>query len=289
LALFGKPAPVPVPPPARAVLDLSGPHLRRALETLVTGAERDGGVERFIAGLVFKSAVFREALADGRAATLDGGSLLGLCAFMAPVRRRIGAWLAENDIETLRRPLLALLDGAADGSDAARVDARLAAFEAAFPRTGPFRWVRDFAAEVLHFTYPEIYPLMARWVWDRKANTGVLREIWYGDVDGARLDIADDYDVFLVLREELSQFLSDNGVFRDMVFYVDLICAQVYADYICSQGGAFLRADFSSEDDPMAYVRRMLGLDGVDPETGRSRVKGADGRPFVVGDPTLLN
>ncbi len=44
---------------------------------------------------------------------------------------------------------------------------------------------------------------------------------------------------------------------------VDLVCAQVYAEYICEQGGSYLRADFSAPEDPMQHTRRLLGLDGV--------------------------
>ncbi len=133
---------------------------------------------------------------------------------------------------------------------------------------------------------PEHYPLMTRWIWDRGANTGVLREIWHDDdVDHITIEVPDDCATFLMLRQELNQFLSSNGVFRDMLFYVDLLCAQVYSDYIRERGSSYLRTDFTSADDPMAYTRRMLGLDGIEPETGRTRVKLADGPAFVTGDP----
>lgn len=268
------------PVDARPTLHLSGPRLTRSFETLVKRAEPEGGVERYIAGLAFKASVFQEALSPARIAALDETAFLGLCAFMAPVRRRIGLWLAGSDISTVQDLLGALLDGA---SDTGTADARMAAFCGAFPRDRKFRWARDLAAEILHYVLPEQYPLMSRWVWDRGANTGVLREIWYGDdVDHMTIGVPDGYATFLVLREELSQFLAANGVYRDMLFYVDLLCAQVYADYICEQGGSFLRTDFASEHDPMQYTRRMLGLDGVDPETGRTRTKDADGRPVVL-------
>ena len=52
------------------------------------------------------------------------------------------------------------------------------------------------------------------------------------------IDVPDSYETFLVLREELSQFLADNGIFRDMLWHVDLLCAQIYGDYINAQGGA---------------------------------------------------
>ena len=93
-----------------------------------------------------------------------------------------------------------------------------------------------------------------------------------------------------MLREELSQFLTDNGVFSDVLIYVDLVCAQVYADYICAQGGSYLRADFSSPDDPMQHARRLLGLDGVRAGSGRTRLKAIDGESYVIEeDPGLLS
>ena len=166
-----------------------------------------------------------------------------------------------------------MLDGAAIAENA---DARIAAFGARFPADREHRWVRDMAAELLHTTYPGPYPLMCQWVWDAAANTGVLREIWHGeDVDRKTLDVADGHATFLVLREELSQFLTANGVFRDVLHYVDLLCAQVYAGYVDTQGGSYLRTDFSSPEDPTQYTRRLLGLDGLDRRTGRSRFKEA--------------
>ena len=126
------------------------------------------------------------------------------------------------------------------------------------------RFTRDLAAEILHNVMPEHYPLMQRWVWDTKTNSGVIREIWHGDdVDHMVIDIADGYETFLVLREELSQFLSDNGVFRDMLWHVDLLCAQIYGDYINAQGGAWLKTEFGSDSDPLEHTRRIIGLDRV--------------------------
>lgn len=255
---------------ARPTLELSGPRLTQAFETLVNDSEADGGVEKYIAGIAFKASVFQEALRPDRLAALDEDSFIGLCAFIAPVRRRIAPWLAEAGMDVARNAVAALLE---DAGNPAAADARIASFSTAFPDGKKYRWVRDLAAELLHYTDPEQYPLMTRWVWDRQANAGVLREIWHGDIDRITIDIADNYATFLMLREELSQFLSSNGIFRDMLFYVDLLMAQVYGDYICSQGGSFLRTDFISEIDAMQYTRRMLGLDGIDAASGRSRVK----------------
>jgi len=123
---------------------------------------------------------------------------------------------------------------------------------------------------------------MTRWVWDARANTGVLREIWHDEnVDSISIDVPDGYATFLMLREELAQYLATNGVFRDVLFYVDILMAQVYAGYIGERGGTYLRTDFATPEDPMLHTRRILGLDGTD-ANGRSRLKAADGRAEVV-------
>lgn len=275
------------PPEGRPVLHLDGPVLVSSLEVLARNAEHDGGIERYVEGLKFKAALFSEALADGRAAHLNEETFKGLVAFMPSVRRRIGQRLKEDGFPAVREALAALLEGA---KDTATADARMAAFCARFPDDRRHRWVRDLAAEVLHYTLPELYPLMCRWVWDVKTNTGVLREIWHGEnVDRMVIDIADGYAAFLMLREELSQFLTDNGVFRDVPQYVDLLQAQVYGHYVSSQGSTYLRADFTHDEDPMQYVRRLLGLDGIDATTGRTRFKTVDGEAHVVTDIKQLN
>ena len=78
------------------VLHLSGPRLTRSFDTLIEKSEGQGGTERYIAGLQFKMSVFQEAFSQKRIAALDEKSFLGLCAFMAPVRRRIGPWVGQE-------------------------------------------------------------------------------------------------------------------------------------------------------------------------------------------------
>ncbi len=266
----------------RPVLHLSGPKLRSALETALSGCEAHGGVERYIDALKLKSQMFRQALLETDIATLDLDTLAGLASFMATVRRRIASELEGEGIERLRHALVVLLK---NHYDTATTDQRLRAFRAQYPDDRKHRWVRDLAAEVLHNVDPERYPLMTRWLWDARANTGALREMWFApDTDRLTLAVADDYATFLVLREELSVFLADNGFYRDVSWYVDLLQAQVYAEYICAQGGTYLRTDFSAPEDPMQHTRRMLGLDGVRAGSARLRLKTIEGRGYILDD-----
>jgi len=268
--------------PDRPVLELSGPKLRSALEALIRAAGTIGGVEQFAEAVKLKSGVFQEMMAEGRASKLELSDFEQLTAAMATVRRRIAKLIDAMGWSDVRAAIAVLLDRA---HDTATADDAMKAFCGTFPGGNAYRFVRDLAAEVLHNVYPEHYPLMHRWVWDTKANTGVIREIWHGDnVDRMVIDIPDRYETFLVLREELSQFLADNGVFRDMLWYVDLLQAQIYGDYISAQGGAYLKTEFASEADPLEHSRRILGLDSVSARTGRSRFKTIDGTSRVVDD-----
>jgi hypothetical protein len=263
----------------RPRLELSGPRLKLAFETLVAGADEEGGLEAFVEALERKSSLFRSALAD--LTSLDLRAIRTLCAHMATVRRRIGPYLEPAPFEALRLAIVELLDGSEDTSSA---DFRMARFCASFPEDRTHRWVRDLAAEILHNADPPRYPLMNRWVWDSRANTGVLREIWHADdVDQIRIDVPDRYETFLVLREELAQYLAANGVFRDVPYYVDLLTAHVYAEYIGERGGTYLRADFVTPEDPMLHTRRILGLDGA-MALGRAGLTVADGEAPAAGE-----
>ena len=283
---FARDRAAPRSPATGPVLDLSGPRLREILEHLAEAAEPTGGIERYVGALSLKSSLFEELLGKGSVRELEESEFCDLCGFITPVRRRIGTWLGRHGFASLRLRLENLLAG---WSDTATADARLAAFIAGFPADREHRWPRDLAAEVLHFTAPERYPLMTRWMWDRHTNTGVLREIWHAEnVDAITIPVADDFATFATLRSELEGFLRDNGVFRDLAFYVDLLCAHVYAFYINGRGGRYLRTDFGDKEDPMAHTRRLLGLDAVDTETGRTRLKLIDGTAHVLGEAPRL-
>jgi hypothetical protein len=270
-----------LPPAARPRLELSGPRLVRAFEALVAHADASGGIERYTDALKAKSELFARTLRDGRARGVPLADFRTLCAWMPTVRRRIGPHVQPEAFGRLRGLVADLLDEPRGTHD---TDARIDAFCAAFPMDRAHRWVRDLAAELLHQADPERYPAMTRWTWDARANTGVLREIWHGeDVDHMPIDVPDRYETFVVLREELAQFLAGQGVFRDVLFYVDLLAARVYADYVQEHGGSYLRADFSNAEEPMVHVRRLLGLDAI-ADSGRTRLKAADGTAVVVDE-----
>ena len=178
------------------MLHLSGPRLRAAFESLVEAAENTGGVERYVGALALKASLFEEMFGKGRVHELTETEFLDLAAFVTPARRRIGAWLAHNGYESLHPRLVKLLAG---WSDVGTADQRMAAFCAGFPEDREHRWVRDLGAEVLHFTAPHHYPLMTRWMWDARVNTGVLREIWHDEngIPAGAIKVEDNFATFI--------------------------------------------------------------------------------------------
>lgn len=271
---------------ARPHLDLSGPVLSAAFQSAARASEEHGGIERYIEALKLKAALFQDTLGGGKVGQLDLSGLMGLCTFMATVRRRVAPYLTTQGLVNIRDGLSELLDRI---EDLATTDVRVAAFCARFPNDKAHRFVHDLAVETLHNVDPERYPLMNRWVWDAKPNTGAIREMWFGDnVDHMTIPLPDGFATFLMLREELAQYLTAEGVFKDVLFYVDILTAQVYANYISAQGGTYLRADFSTAEDPMHHTRRILGLDGVRPGSGRTRLKAINGEAFVLEDTKML-
>ena len=256
------------------VLDLSGPALRRTLESLMAAAESSGGVEAYVRGIGFKVAVFGTLLNDGRVRDLSEANFLGLCSFMPTVRRRVAPWLAARGHAAMRDLLVRLIEAPGE------LQARFGDFIACFPNDRRHRWVRDLAAEVLHFTAPDQVPLMTRWMWDAHTTTGVLREIWYDEsapIDA--LGIPDRLPTFLALRGELDGFLRGHGFFRDLPLLQDLLCAHIYAGYINDRGSSYLKGDFAGGEDPMNHTRRLLGLDALDGDGLRIKVKPSSAEP----------
>lgn len=250
-------------------LELSGVAIAHGLKLLWSNCEKSGGIETYVEALKLKQIAFKDIFSRSKIEMLEAREFAKISKFMPTIRRRIGPYVETEAFMHLKTALIGLVS---PEHDANKVDERIIAFCANFPDDKHHRWVRDLAAEVLHNTYPELYPLMTRWMWDLKANTGVIREIWHGDIDKVMITVPDNYATFLQLRAELSEYLHKEGVYKDTIQYVDLLCTQIYADYVAAQGGSYLRADFSSAEDGIGYLLRLLGLDGVKAKVANDQI-----------------
>lgn len=248
------------------------------LAALQVSLEASGGIEVCLERLDAKRRLFAELLGEGRHAAVafpDAERLLG-AVFTA--RRRIHPLLAAAGEAWLRGALQALLEGpggvrermerfAAELVAAAQGvtgDARLAAKA----RRAAF----DFAAELLHFLDPVRYPLMSRWVWDPATRSGALREfVRERDASGG-LALDASPETFEGARVWLKARIAEQGVFRDVHFWIDLVLAQAYVTYLRSVAEGNLGGDFGRGAQPGEQLKKLLGIDCLD---GRTRVKKA--------------
>ncbi len=271
------PLDLPMQSAGNPVLHLDGQRLRMAFNSMVESADKLGGIEIIVDGLAGKSILFQRTF-GGSAEYLQESEFFDTCAFMPTVRRRMKGVLKNQEFDALRQSVGTLL---ADAT-VENVDQRMAKFESELQSSPKDRWIRDLAAEILHYRDPDTFPLMTRWIWDYGSNSGVLREIWYSNSDTDFLNIPHGVRMHLELRRELSGFLDGLGVFNNINFMIDVLFAWIYSQYIGNQGGSFLRTEFSFTGTPFGYVFRMLGLDAAISSSGKSKLLLANGKRYSL-------
>ncbi len=262
------------------VLHLDGKILRSAFEAMSSCADKLGGLELLIEGVLGKSQLFQRTFAESHSPLVEA-EFLDCCAFMPTVRRRLQQVLKDHEFKFLADAIRDLLSNLA----LANADDRINVFTERLAVNRKSRWPRDLAAEIIHYREPEIYPLMTRWIWDYTANTGILREIWYSELQLHQLEVPDGVRTHLELRRELDEFLADCGVYANRHIVMDILFAWLYSEYIGSQGGSFLKAEFSCTGTAFGYALRMLGLDAATEQNGKTRLIMPGGRRYRLSSP----
>ena len=260
-------------------LHLDGRILRASFENMVKSAEKLGGIEIIIDGLNGKSILFQSTFSDRNTISFES-DFYSACAFMPTVRRRLKFALEKHGFSLIWDSIQQLLDEVTIEN----ADNRIEQFFLALATSKRDRWVRDLAAEILHFCDPDKFPLMTRWIWDFSSNTGVLREIWFTDNDHEQIKVPNGIQTHLELRRELLGFLKDCGVFANQNLTIDVLFAWIYSEYIGSQGGSFLRTEFNASGQPFGYALRMLGLDTAYC-SGKTRLLLPGGKRYQLAEP----
>ena len=129
----------------------------------------------------------------------------------------------------------------------------------------------DFAAELLHFSDPVRYPLMARWVWDAGTQSGAMREFVRGGEAMREIPFDNSPGLFEAGRRWIAERISAEGIYRDEPLWIDLVLAQAYTTYFRSVAEGSLGADFGRGVSANEQLKKLLGIDNASP--GRTRVK----------------
>lgn len=244
---------------------------------LLANVEQDGGIEAYLARLGAKQQSYAGLLGRSRLEqlTLDDLELLLDRVFTArrrvfPALEALGAARATDLVRDLLfggAPLAERMQGFVDAMPGAAGMGRDSIKAAAKVRRAAW----DFAAELLHFSDPVKYPLMSRWVWDQGAQSGALREFIRGSDAMGEIPFGNTPELFEGGRKWLAEQIAQEGIYRDIHFWIDLVLAEAYTTYFRSVTEGSLGGDFGRGVTPQEQLGKLLGIDAMGDR--RSRVK----------------
>ena len=264
--------------PAELSVPLDARQFQQRFSALSHIAEEDAGIDAFLASLEAKHKLFFNLLNQEviEQLTMDGVEALLETVFSA--RRRVYPTFSAMGIAATTDAIRELLYGKdtlldrlnhfseiVEINDAADKETRKIA---AKNRRAAF----DFGAELLHFNDPIKYPLMTRWVWDQNTVSGALREFIRGNDTLPDVPLGNSPEMFEGARTWLAAQLAEQGLYKDVHYWVDLVQAQAYAEYFRSMAEGMLSADFGRASGPADHIKKFLGIDSPAKE-GLSRVR----------------
>lgn len=264
--------------PAALELPFDDGLFAQIFDSLKRHMEIDVGAEAYLHALRSKHELFARLLGQDEFPGMTMADVESLLAHVFTARRRVFPVLEARGMETVNRAIEHLLHGEPE------LAVRLEAFAAQVQVPGEAdrearrqaqklrRAMYDFGAELLHFSRPETYPLMARWVWDQATVSGALREFIRGheQMDAIPLGVAPE--MFEGVRGWLASLLEAQGLYRDIEWWVDLVEAEAYSTYFRAMAQGMLSADFGRSGGPEEHLKKFLGIDRMRP-SGRSWVK----------------
>ena len=265
--------------PAALPFALDGNLFKHYFTKLLENAEQDGGIESHLAALGAKQRMCVATLERARDAVFSMRDIEALLDHVFTARRRLCPALEQLGAARTATLVRDLVAGAAPPAQ------RLQNFVDAMPGTERMdresfkaatkvrRAGWDFAAELLHFSDPVKFPLMSRWVWDQGTQSGALREFIRGNDAMREIPLGNDPGLFEGARRWLAERIAEEGVYRDVHFWIDLVLAQAYTTYFRSVTEGSLGADFGRGVTAQEQLRKLLGIDATG--SRRSRVKKA--------------
>jgi hypothetical protein len=265
--------------PAELSIPLDAGQFQQRFSALKHIAEEDAGIDSFLASLEAKHRLFSSLLNQNaiEQLTMDGVEALLETVFSA--RRRVypafdamGITATVNEIRDLLYGKAALLERLNRFAEVVQVIDDAADKETRKQAAKNRRAAFDFGAEMLHFNDPIKYPLMTRWVWDQNTVSGALREFIRGNDTLSDVPLGNSPEMYEGARTWLAAQLAEQGLYKDVHFWVDLVQAQAYAEYFRSMAEGMLSADFGRASGPADHIKKFLGIDSPAKE-GMSRVR----------------
>lgn len=264
--------------PASLSVALDPRQFQQHFSQLKRQSEDGVELESLLASLQAKSRLFSALLSEDALPSLTLEEVESLLETVFSARRRVfpalqalGADAVRGAIQELLYGNMALAERLQKFSEIVPLDEaadKETRKQAAKNRRAAF----DFGAEMLHFNNPVKYPLMTRWVWDQNTVSGALREFIRGNDSLPDVPLGNSPEMFEGARAWLAEQIAEQGLYKDVPFWIDLILAQAYSEYFRSMAEGMLSADFGRGTTPQEQLQKFLGID-AERKTGQSRVK----------------
>jgi len=255
--------------PTALVVNFDSKICSSKLQSMLNMTESFGGIDGYIKALNQKHAVFADSFSVKSPSCLSRTqvkSLLALVYNELDVLPNILKTIPDNLLQT---QIWHLIHGNADISS--RMNQFVQFIHAEEGKVNRAAW--DFAAEILHFTYPEKYPLMSNWVWNQKTQIGALREFVGEPVNHIDAAIGSTPSDFEAARVWLAEQLGQQGFYRDIHYLIDLLLAQAYSDYLLTIPNKLSLFDPDVKQREINSVDIIVKLLGIDHPVKREQAK----------------
>jgi len=257
--------------PTELPISLDQEIARNKISRLLQGADEKGGIDSFIEALEKKHRFFNDALIRDALSQLQAGDVEILLETVFTARRKLNL----HAITISHQELVEAIEQLLYGSEA-DVNQRLDLFvqTLGFTERKMQRAVWDWGAEMLHYTSPEAIPLMSRWVWDAKVQSGAMREFIRGGDSMNEIPLTQTPGEFEAARVWIAERLREQGFYRDIAMLTNLVLAQAYTDYVLgmSKGLGMFESEFGGKLEPIEFIAKLLGIEPAR-RNGKSRVK----------------
>ncbi len=233
---------------------LDTPSVQEFLQEIHKRATREQ-LDALLAALGRKAQRFGEILAPEALGSLDAATARAMLRSIFVTRRRVGTVLGADPVSVFADRVGDLLYGSG------RLEARFDTFcslvaldEAHAP---------DLAAELLHFSAPDVHPLWSRWIWDPRTRTGALPLVVGDGVDleadgaGATYAQVASASRFLDGTAEVASFRTLDG----SNLATDVFLVGVYSVYMNTVLGLKMSQEFNAIVPALPELgRRLLGV-----------------------------
>jgi hypothetical protein len=93
--------------------------------------------------------------------------------------------------------------------------------------------------------------------------SGALRELVAGGEAMRDLPLENAPGTYEAARSWVQERIAEQGIFRDVHFWADLVLAAAYGHYFRAMTGGTLGADFERGTHPSEQITGLLGIDRI--------------------------